>query len=63
MLHCALPATSHRTIAVSSRISSPPSSAAGQTREAEQKRINKELANIRAKFKDIAKLDGYQRRK
>ncbi|GAO46139.1 hypothetical protein G7K_0378-t1 [Saitoella complicata NRRL Y-17804] len=33
-----------------------------RVRELEEKRINKELANIRSKFKE-AKLDGYQRKK
>ncbi|RKP07701.1 armadillo-type protein, partial [Thamnocephalis sphaerospora] len=33
-----------------------------RVRELEEKRINKELANIRAKFKE-GKLDGYQRKK
>jgi AP-2 complex subunit alpha len=34
-----------------------------QTKEQEQKRVDKEMANIRAKFKDGNKLDGYSRKK
>jgi AP-2 complex subunit alpha len=36
---------------------------AGKSKEAEQKRINKELANIRSKFKGEKTLDGYQKKK
>lgn len=43
-----------------SRISS---SFAGKSKEAEIKRINKELANIRSKFKGDKTLDGYQKKK
>ena len=35
----------------------------GKSREAEVKRINKELANIRSKFKGDKTLDGYQKKK
>ncbi len=35
----------------------------GQTKEAEEKRVNKELAAIRAKFKEGTKMDGYDRKK
>ncbi|CAL8070127.1 unnamed protein product [Calicophoron daubneyi] len=34
-----------------------------KSREAEEKRINKELANIRSKFKGDKTLDGYQKKK
>ena len=34
-----------------------------KSREAEVKRINKELANIRSKFKGDKTLDGYQKKK
>lgn len=34
----------------------------GKSKEAEVKRINKELANIRSKFKGDKTLDGYQKR-
>ena len=37
--------------------------AAGKSRESELKRINKELANIRSKFKGDKTLDGYQKKK
>lgn len=36
---------------------------AGKSKEAEIKRINKELANIRSKFKGDKTLDGYQKKK
>lgn len=36
---------------------------AGKSKEAEVKRINKELANIRSKFKGDKTLDGYQKKK
>ena len=36
---------------------------AGKSKEAEVKRINKELANIRNKFKGDKTLDGYQKKK
>lgn len=35
----------------------------GKSKEAEIKRINKELANIRSKFKGDKTLDGYQKKK
>ena len=35
----------------------------GKSKEAEIKRINKELANIRGKFKGDKALDGYQKKK
>ena len=35
----------------------------GKSKEAEVKRINKELANIRSKFKGDKTLDGYQKKK
>lgn len=35
----------------------------GKSKEAEIKRINKELANIRSKFKGDKPLDGYQKKK
>ena len=35
----------------------------GKSKEAEEKRINKELANIRSKFKGDKTLDGYQKKK
>lgn len=35
----------------------------GPTKEAEEMRINKELAKARAKFKNSAKLSGYDRKK
>nr|CAD7425220.1 unnamed protein product [Timema monikensis] len=35
----------------------------GKSKEAEMKRINKELANIRSKFKGDKTLDGYQKKK
>jgi AP-2 complex subunit alpha len=35
----------------------------GKSKEAEIKRINKELANIRNKFKGDKTLDGYQKKK
>lgn len=35
----------------------------GKSKEAEIKRINKELANIRSKFKGDRTLDGYQKKK
>lgn len=38
-------------------------SSAGKSKEAEIKRINKELANIRSKFKGDKTLDGYQKKK
>lgn len=39
------------------------SSIPGKSKEAEIKRINKELANIRNKFKGDKTLDGYQKKK
>lgn len=39
------------------------SSLPGKSKEAEIKRINKELANIRSKFKGDKTLDGYQKKK
>ena len=36
---------------------------AGQTKEAEQKRVDKELANIRQKFIGNSSLNGYQKKK
>lgn len=39
------------------------SSVLGKSKEAEVKRINKELANIRSKFKGDKTLDGYQKKK
>lgn len=36
---------------------------AGKSKEAEIKRVNKELANIRSKFKGDKTLDGYQKKK
>lgn len=38
-------------------------SSLGKSKEAEVKRINKELANIRSKFKGDKTLDGYQKKK
>lgn len=36
---------------------------AGKSKESEVKRMNKELANIRSKFKGDKTLDGYQKKK
>ena len=40
-----------------------PTSHTGKSREAEVKRVNKELANIRSKFGDKKGLNGYQKKK